>query len=156
MTCRRDNDPTSPHTVPPVTGKDDKMKHTTRVVLAVIMVAMFLAGCQQQQAAPNQQQARLLAAQNADLQKQLAARQAEIEALQKKHTQELRVRDQELIRCKVRIDALQQEVKKGIDQRVRTITARVLDENAKLRQEIEQLKAQIEKLKAAPAKEGGS
>ncbi len=55
--------------------------------------------------------------------------------------------DQELIRCKVRIDALQQEIKKGIDQRVQTITARVLDENAKLRQEIEQLKAEIAKLK---------
>jgi len=137
-----------------LTGKDDKMKRSTRVVLAVVVVAMFFAGCQQQQAAPNQQQARLLAAQNADLQKQLEARLAEINTLQKKYTQELRLRDQELIRCKVRIDALQQELRKGIDQRVQTITARVLDENANLRQEIEQLKAQVEKLKAAPPKEG--
>ena len=63
---------------------------------------------------------------------------------------------QELIRCKVRIDALQQEVKKGIQERVRSLTAPVLDENARLRQEVADLKAQIEKLKAAPTKEGGS
>jgi len=130
------------------------MKKRTCSVVAAIVAAVVFTGCQQPQEAPNQQQGRLLAAQNADLQKQLEARLAEINTLQKKYTQELRLRDQELIRCKVRIDALQQELKKGIDQRVQTITARVLDENAKLRQEIEQLKAQIEKLKAAPAKEG--
>jgi hypothetical protein len=131
------------------------MRNGMLCTLAVVAAVVF-TGCQQQRAAPNQQQARLLAAQNAELQRQLEVRQAEVNALLKKHTQELRVRDQELIRCKVRIDALQQEIKKGIDQRVKTITARVLDENAKLRQEIEQLKAQIEKLKAAPAKEGSS
>ncbi len=116
-------------------------------VVAALVAMLVFAGCQQPQEAPNQQQARLLAAQNADLQKQLETQQAEIKILQEKHTKELRLRDQELIRCKVRIDALQQEIKKGIDQRVQTITARVLDENAKLRQEIEQLKAEIAKLK---------
>ncbi len=130
------------------------MRNRTCTVVAALVAALAFAGCQQPtQEAPNQQQARLLAAQNADLQKQLEAQQAQIDTLQKKYTQELRVRDQELIRRQVRIDALQHELKKGIDQRVQTITARVLDENAKLRQEIEQLKAQIEKLKAAPAKE---
>jgi hypothetical protein len=131
------------------------MKYRMRGILGTIVVAAALTGCQQPaQEAPNQQQARLLAAQTADLQRQLEARQTEIKVMQETHTKELRVRDQELIRCKVRIDALQQEVKKGIDQRVQTITARVLDENAKLRQENEQLKAEVEKLKAAPAKEG--
>ena len=115
-----------------------------------VAAAILLAGCQQSQEAPNQQQARLLAAQNADLQKQLTARQAEIAALQQRSTQELRKRDQELIRCKVRIDALEQDLRKGIDERARNITAKVLDENARLRQEIEQLKAEIEKLRASP------
>ncbi len=131
------------------------MRNGILSISAAILVLMSLAGCQQPQPeAPNQQQARLLAAENADLRKQLEARQAEIKALQEKNTQELRKRDQELIRCKVRIDALQQELKTKIDQRVRTLTTTVLDENAKLRQEIEQLKAQIEKLKTTPAKEG--
>src|SRR3974390_3004012 len=119
--------------------------------LVTLMAVFFFTGCQQPQPeAPNQQQARLLAAENADLRKQLEARQAGIKALKEKDTQELRKREQELIKCKVRIDALQQELKTKIDQRVRTLTATVLDENAKLRQEVEQLKAQIEKLKAAP------
>ena len=137
------------------------MSNRTLGILAALAAAVFLAGCRQPPAADQaqetsyQQQARLLAAQNADLQKQLAARQAEIETLQQKSTQELRKRDQELIRCKVRIDVLQQEVKKGIEERVRSITASVLDENARLRQEVADLQAQIEKLKAGPAKEGG-
>lgn len=130
------------------------MEKRVRGIAALTVSIAFLTGCQQPQEAPSQQQARLLAAENADLQKQLETRRAEIKVMQEKHTRELRQRDQELIRCKVRIDALQQELQKGIDQRVRTITARVLDENAKLRQEIEQLQAEIEKLKAAPAKEG--
>ena len=135
--------------------KDDEMRNGICSVVVAIVAVVFFTGCQQpQREAPNQQQARLLAAQNADLQKQLELRQAEIKVLQEKHTRELRQRDQELIRCKVRIDALQQEAKKGMQDRVRTLTAPVLDENARLRQEVAELKAQIEKLKAAPAKEG--
>jgi uncharacterized lipoprotein YajG len=124
------------------------MKCRTPNILATMVAVMLFAGCQQQQEAPSQQQARLLAAQDADLQKQLAAREAEIKTLQQKHTQELRLRDQELIRCKVRIDALQQDLQKGIDARVKSVMATVMDENAKLRQEVEQLRAEIAKLKA--------
>ncbi len=134
--------------------KDDEMRNRTCSVFLAMVAVMFFTGCQQPQEAPNQQQARLLAAQNADLQKQLQLRQAEIKVLQEKHTRELRQRDQELIRCKVRIEALQQDVKKGVDERVKSVTAPVLDENARLRQEVVELKAEIEKLKAAPAREG--
>ena len=121
---------------------------------AVLAAVLFLAGCQQQQEAAKPQSARLLAAQNADLQKQVANLKAEIVTLGQKHAQELRQRDQELIRCKVRIDSLQQEMRKGIDERIKSVTAPVIDENAKLRQEVADLKAQIEKLKATPPKEG--
>ena len=123
------------------------MKNKMPGILVALVAAMLFTGCQQQEA-PNQQRARLLAAQDADLQKQLAARAAEIKALQQKHTQELRLRDQELIRRQVRIDALQQDLQKGIDARVKNVTAAVMDENAKLRQEVEQLKAEIARLKA--------
>ena len=130
------------------------MRNAIFGVSVATVAVMFFTGCQQQQEAPSRQQARLLAAQDADLQKQLAARQAEIETLQQKHAKELRQRDLELIRCRVRIDTLQKDLEKGIDERVKSVTAKVMEENAKLRQEVEQLKAQIEKLKAAPAKEG--
>jgi len=131
------------------------MKNRTGGILATVVAVMFFTGCQQrQQEAPSEQKARLLAAQDADLQKQLAARQAEIAALQQKHAKELRQRDLELLQCRGRIDALQKDLEKGIDERVKSVTAPVMDENAKLRQEVEQLKAEIAKLKAAPAKEG--
>jgi DNA anti-recombination protein RmuC len=125
------------------------MRNAIFGVSVATVAVMFFTGCQQPpREAPSRQQARLLAAQDADLQKQLAARQAEIETLQQKHTKELRQRDLELIRCRVRIDTLQKDLEKGIDERVKSVTAKVMEENAKLRQEVEQLMAQIEKLKA--------
>ncbi len=124
------------------------MKNRTHNTIAAVAVMILFAGCQQQQEAPSQQQARLLAAQDADLQKQLAARQAEIATLQQKHAKELRQRDLELLQCKARIDALQRDLEKGINERVKNVTATVMDENAKLRQEVEQLQARIASLKA--------
>ena len=133
------------------------MRNKTCNILTAVVAVILLPGCQpqsrhliqEQPEAPHQQQARLRAAEDADLQRQLAAREAEIETLRQKHAQELRVRDQELIRCKVRIGKLEQDLQKGIDERIQSVTAPVLDENARLRQEIEQLKAEIKKLKKA-------
>jgi uncharacterized protein HemX len=115
-------------------------------VVLIAGVVMSLAGCGQPQTqeAPNEKQARLLAAQSADLQKALAAREAQIATLQRKHAQDLEQRDAELARCKDRIEALQKEVDKGIAERVGSLTAAVMDDNARLRKEIEQLKKQSE------------
>jgi len=131
------------------------MKDRAYGILMVAIAVLFCAGCQQS-AAPNDKQARLFAAQNQELQQQLAARQTEIRTLQQKHAQELRLRDQELARCRARLDALQQDLEKGIDERVRGVTTALIEESAKLRQEVEQLKAQLERIKAASAKEGSS
>ncbi len=117
-------------------------------IIAFVVGAVFLAGCQQPQQetqAPNEKQARLLAAQNADLQKQLAVCRAQIESLRQKHAQELGQRDEELARCKARIEALQQDIEKGIAERVSGVTTKLLEENARLRQEIEELKANAPK-----------
>jgi hypothetical protein len=124
------------------------MRSSISAVLVTI-VAMFLAGCQQpqQQEVPNEKQARLLAAQSADLQKALAAKDAEIAALRQKHAQDVQQRDAELAKCKARIEALQKDVAKGIAERVDRVTTPVIDENAKLRKEIEQLKGEIQELK---------
>jgi uncharacterized protein involved in exopolysaccharide biosynthesis len=120
-------------------------------LLTAALAAVCWAGCQQQprQETPDLRQARLRAVQDADLQKQLTAREAEIKTLQEKHAQELRVRDQELIRCKVRISELERDLRKGIDERIKSVTAPVLNENTRLRQDVEQLRAEIEKLKKA-------
>jgi septal ring factor EnvC (AmiA/AmiB activator) len=124
------------------------------VTLAVAV--LVFAGCQPQPATPNEKQARLLAAQNRDLEQRLTARQAEIQALQQKQADELRRRDEELAKCKARIDALQKDLEKNVAERVRSVTATVMNENAKLRQEVADLKAQLKKLKAAAPPAGQS
>lgn len=115
-------------------------------VVLIAVVGMSLAGCGRPQAqeAPNEKQARLLAAQSADLQKALAARDAEIATLRRTHAQDLQQRDAELAQCRARIEALQREVDKGIAERVGSLATAVMEDNARLRREIEQLKKQSE------------
>lgn len=120
------------------------MKNAIVAVIAGVVVAVIVSGCSQQKSqVPNEKQARLLAAQSADLQKELAACQAEIEALREKHARELQERDEELARCKTRIEALQKDLETGIAERVAGVTTKLMHENARLRQEVEQLKTQI-------------
>lgn len=126
-------------------------------IIAAVVIAMFLAGCQQpQQAAeaPNERQARLLAAQSADLQKQLVAREADLATLRQKYAQDVRQRDEELAKCKAQVEVLQKDLDKGIAERVKGLTTTLMEENAKLRKEIEQLKAQIEELQKQPQPQG--
>ncbi len=115
-------------------------------VVLIAVVGMSLAGCgqPQPQEAPNEKQARLLAAQSADLQKALAARDAEIATLRRTHAQDLQQRDAELAQCRARIEALQREVDRGIAERVGSLATAVMEDNARLRREIEQLKRQAE------------
>jgi regulator of replication initiation timing len=77
------------------------------------------------------------------LQKQLAAREAEIKALRQKHARELQQRDEELARCKARIEALQRDIEKGIAERVSGVTTKLIEENTRLRREVEQLKTRL-------------
>lgn len=121
-----------------------EMKNAIVAIIAGVVVAVIVSGCQQQKTqVPNEKQARLLAAQSADLQKELAVCRAEIEALREKHAQELQTRDEELARCKARIEALQKDLETGIAERVAGVTTKLMHENARLRQEVEQLKTQI-------------
>jgi len=120
------------------------MKNAIAAITTVVVVAALASGCRQQEAqTPNERQARLLAAQSADLQKQLAACQAEIKSLREKHAEDLRRRDEELAQSKTRIDALQKDIEKGIAERVSGVMTKLMHENARLRQEIGQLKAQL-------------
>lgn len=128
------------------------MKVGTIGAVVFLVATAFLAGCRQPEPAQepvNEKQARLLAAQSADLQRQLAAREAEIASLRTRHAQDIKLRDTELARCKARIQMLEKDVEKGIAERVSGVTATVMNENAELRKEIERLKAEIEELKKA-------
>ncbi len=135
--------------------KDTQMG--SRILKSLVIGVLFLAGCQRPQQAteaPNERQARLLAVQSADLQKQLAAREADLAALRQKHAQDLQQRDEELAKCKARVEVLQKEVDKGIAERVGGLTTTLMEENAKLRKEIEQLKARAEELQKQSQPQG--
>lgn len=120
------------------------MKNAIAAITTAVVVAAMASGCRQQEAqTPNERQARLLAAQSADLQRQLAGCQAENKSLREKHAQDLRRRDEELARCKAHIEALQEDIEKGIAERVAGVTTKLMHENARLRQEVGQLKAQL-------------
>ncbi len=132
--------------------RSDFVKIGTTATVALLIATTFATGCRQPQSTPepmNEKQARLLSAQSVDLQKQLAAREAQIESLRTRHAQDIKLRDAELARCKARIQVLEKDVEKGIAERVSGVTAAVLNENAELRKEIERLKAEIEELKKA-------
>jgi outer membrane murein-binding lipoprotein Lpp len=137
--------------------KDTQME--SRIAGFLVIAVFLFAGCQQQQTmteAPNERQARLLAAQSADLQRQLAARQSEIETLRHKHAEELGRRDEELAKCKAQIQRLQEDLEKGIDERVRGVTTTLMEENARLREEIERLKAETAEPPQTPQNDEGS
>jgi len=121
-----------------------------RIVPAVMFALVtVLAGCQQPQT-PNEKQARLLAAENLQLKKQLADQQAKLASLQKQQTQRIQQQEEELSKCRARAEQLQKDLEKGIGERVRDVTAKVMDENASLRKQIESLQARLKKLKAEP------
>jgi cell division protein FtsB len=117
--------------------------------VGLVFALVPAAGCRREQRTPppGEKQARLLAAQNVELKDRLAEKQAQIESLQREHARQLRQRQKELAQCRARNTALQQDLDKGIAERVKSVTARVVDENAKLRREIEVLRAEIVKLK---------
>jgi len=119
------------------------------VAVSFVLVAVLTAGCRQEQA-PNQKQARLLAARNVELKGQIAAQEAQIKTLRQEHAERTEAQAELLAQYRNQNEALQKDLREGIAARVENVTAAVMNENAKLRQEMEQLKAEVEKLKARP------
>lgn len=116
-------------------------------ILGLVVLAVLMAGCQQQEAS-NEKQARLLAARNVELEGRLADGQAQIAALKRGHAETLRAKERDLAQCEARNEALQEDLRNGIAERVRDVTAAVMNENARLREANASLQAEIERLKA--------
>jgi len=115
--------------------------------VSVVFVLALAAGCQQEQAG-SEKQARLLAARNVELEERVAEQRSEMEALRKEFAAERKRYEELLAQYESRNQALQKDVEQGIAERVKSVTATVMDENARLRQQIEALKAGNERLKA--------
>jgi DNA anti-recombination protein RmuC len=112
-----------------------------------LILAMLAGGCQQEQA-PQDKQARLVAAQNLRLQRQLEQCRTFAEALAAEHAEQLKEKEQELEQCRARNSALQADLREGVAQRVKNVTDAVVTENAALREKVKELLAEIERLKA--------
>ena len=122
-----------------------------RVVTAVMwfVVAALLAGCEQPQT-PNEKQARLLAAENMHLKERLKRQQAQMETLQKEDAKRIQRQQQELAQSRARSEQLQKDLNKHIDERIRDVTKKVMDDNARLRKETERLQAELKKRESEP------
>jgi len=109
----------------------------TWCVVAALVVSVSIVGCRTNDT-PDTKQARLIAAQNRELNEQLSERDAEIARLKAQYAGDIAQRDEELATCRKRIEALRADLAKRVD----SVMASVMAENAKLRSEIESLKAQ--------------
>ena len=107
----------------------------------VVAVLLVIAGCHRDRT-PGEKQARLIAAENMQLEKQLADQEAEIDKLKKQHAKDIKKLEDQLAACQRRNARLQQDIDKGIGERADSVRDTVMAENARLRAEIERLKSQ--------------
>jgi DNA anti-recombination protein RmuC len=123
-------------------------KLVQKASLVVITVALVVvAGCQEEQQTPGVKKARLIAAENIKLKKQLEQRDQEIEKLKRRYSAELQKQQEKLSECLKQKDDLRQQLKEGMKERVEDVLSAVVEDNAKLRREIKGLKTQITELR---------
>ncbi len=130
------------------------MKGRAHVIsfMAVVMVVgiVFSAGCQEEQASPDEQariaeiaevkkQARLIAVENARLKKDIATQKQQYET-------KLARQKAELDKCLQDRKALAELSKENIDELMNAVIAMTMEENQKLREENTGLKARIDQL----------
>jgi outer membrane murein-binding lipoprotein Lpp len=125
----------------------DRERHwcLTAGVLAGLLL-VWGAGCQQNQD-PDARQARLAAAENIQLKKDVASYKSRLEALQKEYDRQLERKDAQLAASRKLSQDLQDDLRKGIAERVNAVANKVMEDNARLRKENESLRAEIARLK---------
>lgn len=118
-------------------------KRSAYVVLVVGLLVVFLwaGGCHHDKT-PGAKQARLIAAENIQLEAQLADCRAEIAKLEERHAEAVKKLEDELAACRKRNDLLRKDLEEGIAERADSVTATVMAENVRLRAEIKRLKEQ--------------
>jgi len=120
------------------------------LVVGLLIVLPPAGGCRRQKT-PDTKQARLIAAESMQLKKRLADLEDQIGTLKARHADDLEQREDQLAASRKRIDALEKDLQQGIAERVKSVTAAVMDENTRLRREITRLRAEIAKLNAQPS-----
>jgi hypothetical protein len=131
--------------------KDSEMERMLNkgFVLAVGIVIALIAGCGEQQL-PSEKKSRLIAVENAKLKKEIAQRDLELENLKGRHTRDVEQREQQLAKCRKRVEDcteyLHGKIEKQMDEFFGTMMeggAKALEENNMLRAEIAELRAKL-------------
>ena len=116
------------------------------VLLAGIVAIMLVTGCEEQQQTSSYRLARLAAAENIQLKKDLQQRDMEIEKLKEQHDKEMKNQQELLKKCQQQKGALEEQLGGKFEAQLNKLFKGVSEENTKLREENKNLKAQIEKL----------
>ncbi|MHC4171595.1 MAG: hypothetical protein ACYTBX_13715 [Planctomycetota bacterium] len=116
-------------------------------VLVVSVVAMLIAGCEEQQL-PSAKKSRLIVAENMQLKKELERRSEDIERLKELHDREIEKQEKLFAKCQDEKETWKEKSRQNVRNQVKGVLDAVMEQNAKLRQENEELKVQIEQLKA--------
>lgn len=116
------------------------------VLAAGVVAIVLIAGCEEQQLSSTKM-ARIVAAENIQLKKQLQQRDSEIEKLKEQHDNELRKQEELLAKCRKEKKALEEQLAGKFEDQINEFFKTVAEESEKLDEENRKLKAQIEKLK---------
>jgi DNA anti-recombination protein RmuC len=119
------------------------------VSAAGVAVIMLIVGCEeQQQQQPSTKMAKVVAAENIQLKKDLQQRDSEIEGLKEQHSNELKEQQELIAKCQDEERYLQEQLAGRFEGQMKEMFDTLVEEAGKLQKENEQLKAQIEVLKA--------
>lgn len=123
------------------------MRRRIQKALILLFAAALVcsAGCQEAQT-PSEKQSRLIAARNIELEKQIAARDKEIENLKAQYSARLGLEQKKLADCKKETADCREELKQNRSEELGDMLIPTLNKLAELRDENEKLKARIKEL----------
>ena len=137
--------------------KDSEMERMLNkgFVLAVGIAMVLIAGCGEQQL-PSEKKSRLIAVENAELKKEIAQRDLELENLKGRHARDVKQREQQLAECRKLIEDCKEDLHGKIEKRMDGVFEAMMEEIAKTLEENKMLKAEIAELRTKLEEKGQS
>ena len=114
------------------------------IITNSVLIA-FIAGCGEKEA-PDFKQARAIAAENVELQKELNRQNARFANLKREYDKELEKQRDRLEKCKQERDEWKTKAQRNVREQVEDVLDSVMADNARLREENAKLRARLEEL----------
>ena len=118
------------------------------MLAAGVVVIVLIVGCEEQQQQPDTKMARVMAAENIQLKKDLEERDSEIKKLKEQYGKESKEQEQLLAECQKSVEDLQEQLAGKFESQTNEFFEALTGDIGNLREENDNLKAQIETLKA--------